>query len=102
MRSAFLAGSFCAALAVAVQLSACSPDRREADVKECVASSQSLALQGQYVPQGESEEERHDRIGGEVAACMEKLGYRHDQVSMADQRCVDDVDYNPYCYAHRN
>jgi len=34
-----------------------------------------------------------------ITACMEKLGYRHDQGSMANAHCVDDVDYNPYCYA---
>ena len=102
MRGAFLAGSLCAAFAVIVQLSACSRDSRETDAKECIANSKNLASQGQFVPLGESEEEHHDRIGREVAACMEKLGYRHDQNSMADERCVDDVDYNPYCYARRN
>ena len=100
MRGAFLAGSLCAAFAVTVQLSACSRDNREADIKECIASSRNSAAQ--LAAPGESEEDRHDRIGGEVAACMEKLGYRHDQISMAGERCVDDVDYNPYCYARRN
>lgn len=102
MRGVFLAGALCAAFAVTVQLSACSRDSRETDVKECIANSQKLAPQGQFAPPGESEEERHDRIGDEVAACMEKLGYRHDQSSMAEGRCVDDVDYNSYCYARRN
>lgn len=102
MKAAFLAGSLCAVFAVSMQLSACSRDRREADTKECIASSQHLAAQGQFATPDESDEERHDRIGGDVAACMEKLGYRHDQSSMADGRCVDDVDYNPYCYARRH
>lgn len=102
MRGAFLARSLCAAVVITLQLSACSRDSRETDARECIASSQKLASQGQHAPPGESEEERHDRIGSEVATCMEKLGYRHDQSSMAEGRCVDDVDYSPYCYARRN
>jgi hypothetical protein len=47
---------------------------------------------------GDTEEQRHDRLGGQIASCMENLGYHHDNSAMTDERCVDDVDFNPYCY----
>jgi len=88
------------ALATPELLSACSGDRREVDTKRCVAQAQQNA--GQAAPsQSESAEERRDRIGDQVASCMEELGYRHDASAMANERCVDDVDYNPYCYRRR-
>jgi len=83
-------------------LAGCSRDSREADIKKCVAETQRQLAQGQLAhgaPANESAEEKHDRIGGMITACMEKLGYRHDQGSMANAHCVDDVDYNPCCYA---
>ena len=99
MRLAMVTASLCATLAVCGLLSACSRDNREADIKTCIATAQHDGSQGQP---GESDEERHDRIGELVTSCMEQAGYRHDQISMADGRCVDDVDYNPYCYGRRS
>jgi hypothetical protein len=82
-------------------MSACSRDNREADVKQCSATAQRQVSQAPSASASESAEARHDRLGGEIATCMEKLGYRHDNSAMTDQRCVDDVDFNPYCYRHR-
>ena len=85
-------------------LSGCSRDNREPDIKACIAGAQTDASQGRTdypIPANESAEEKHDRIGGLIASCMEKLGYRHDDRSMNDARCIDDVDYNPYCYITR-
>lgn len=82
-------------------LAACSRDSREADIKQCIAQAQRQASQGQSPYPDESAEERHDRLGNDIAACMEKLGYRHDDGAMTDQRCVNDVDYNAFCYVPR-
>jgi len=91
-----------AAVAVLGLLSACSKDNRQADTKLCIANSEQMAAQGQLnLPPDASAEDRHDRIGAEVAACMEGRGYRHDDGAMTDQRCVNDVDYNAFCYARR-
>jgi hypothetical protein len=88
--------------ALAVCVLSCSKDTRQADTKNCVASAYKLASEGQLdIPAGASAEDRHDRIGAEVAACMDRQGYRHDNRSMTDERCVDDVDYDPYCYERR-
>ena len=81
-------------------LSACFGDSREADMKRCIAQAQQSAGQTP-AQQGESAEERHDKVGELVAACMEELGYRHDAGAMANERCLDDVDYTPYCYRRR-
>lgn len=73
-------------------LASCSPDHRDEDVRTCIAM---------YPPSGQSQgrsEEMHDTIGDQVAECMKSKGYRRD---MADARCIDDVDFNKYCYAHR-
>jgi hypothetical protein len=105
MRYVALTAPLCAVLAVCGLLAACSRDNRQADIKMCIATAQHDASQeqpGGQAQSGESDEERHDRIGGLVTTCMEQAGYRHDQISMADERCVDDVDYNPYCYARRS
>ena len=84
-------------LVLVASLAACSRDRREPDIKACIAEAQHP--QPDYsIPANESAEEKHDRIGGLTAACMQQRGYRHDDRSMTDQHCVDDVDYNPYCY----
>jgi len=84
-------------LALAACLAACSREEREPDIRACIAQAQHP--QPDYsIPANESAEEKHDRIGGLVSACMQQRGYRHDDRSMADSRCVDDVDYNPYCY----
>ena len=74
-------------------------DPRQADMKSCAAAAYKAANDGQLdIRAGASAEDRYDRIGAEVAACMEQQGYRHDNQTMTDERCVDDVDYNPYCY----
>jgi hypothetical protein len=97
-RSGFLATALCAGVVV---LSACARDSRAADITGCIAQAQQAA--GAPDPQsGESAEERHDRIGDQVAVCMKALGYRHDSGAMAGERCQDDVDYNAYCYRRRD
>ena len=84
-------------LVLAASLAACSRDKRETDIKACIAEAQQP--QPDYsIPANESAEDQHDRIGSLAAVCMQQRGYRHDDRSMTDQRCVDDVDYNPYCY----
>lgn len=87
-----------------VIFAACARDTREADVRECLAQSQTRAVQdgpARRALSDQTEDERHDAIGGMVAACMEQRGYRHDDGAMTDERCVDDVDYSPYCYERR-
>jgi len=101
-RIATVAGSLLAILTVTGQLSACSRDSREADVKQCVATALRETSQTQTAYAAESVDERHDRLGGQIAACMENLGYNHDDGSMTDERCVDDVDFNPYCYRRKS
>ena len=95
MRAALLAASLCLA---AAQFSACSRDNRAADVKQCNANAQREVPEAQSASANESAEQRHDRLGGQIAVCMDNLGYRHDNSAMTDERCVDDVDFNPYCY----
>ena len=51
-----------------------------------------------YLRSATGNEERHDEIGVEIAECMASKGYRHDNAAMADERCIDDVDYNAFCY----
>ncbi len=77
-----------------LSLAACSPDHRQADIGKCVAKGQSEAPSST----GLSREEQHDAVGAIVAECMKDLGYRHE---MTDARCVDDVDFGPYCYSPR-
>jgi len=82
-------------------LAACSKDSRGADMAQCVAQVQQLVSQGQLnnvLNPTDSAEERHDKIGGAVADCMRKAGYGHASRDMTDSRCLDDVDYSPYCY----
>jgi hypothetical protein len=82
-------------------LTGCSKDTRTSDINACVAEIQHKASQGEQnylLGTADSAEERHDKIGGLVAGCMEKLGYRHANRDMTDERCVDDVDFNAYCY----
>ena len=85
-------------------ITGCSRDRRSEDVKLCTADAQMKVPTSQllYLRSAASEEERHDSIGSDIAECMGSKGYRHDSAAMADGRCVDDVDYNPYCYRRRN
>jgi len=90
------------ALAIALSfLAACSRDSRTTDMAQCVAQVQSQVSQGQlnsmFSP-SDSEEDRHDKIGGAVADCMRKAGYSHANRDMTDARCLDDVDFSPYCY----
>lgn len=88
-------------IALVAALTACSRDSRATDIKQCIAEVQQAASRGQLnnlLSTADSAEERHDKIGGAVSACMEKAGYRHEERDMTDARCVDDVDYNPYCY----
>lgn len=65
-----------------------------------MAEAQSKAAHGElpYLLASDSAEVRHDKIGSEIADCMAKIGYRHDEATMTDERCVDDVDFNAYCY----
>jgi hypothetical protein len=81
-------------------LTGCSQDNRVADIKRCIAKAQYEAAHGQlpYLFAADSAEQRHDKIGGEIADCMAIEGYKHGNAAMADERCVDDVDFNPYCY----
>jgi hypothetical protein len=98
MRAEFYAALLWAAFAAIGLVSGCTRDNREADVKQCTATSLREASQTQTADAAESVDERHDRLGGQIAACMENLGYHHDDGSMTDERCVNDVDFNPYCY----
>lgn len=79
---------------------ACSRDTRTSDIKQCVAEVQQSASERKLssLLDTDSAEERHDKIGSGVSDCMEKLGYRHTDGDMADERCIEDVDFNPYCY----
>jgi len=102
--SAKLLTSCIAIVALAAGLSflaACSQDRRSADMAQCVAQVQQQVSQGQlnsmFSP-SDSAEDRHDKIGGAVADCMRKAGYGHANRDMTDARCLDDVDFSPYCY----
>jgi hypothetical protein len=81
-------------------LAACSRDDRPTALKQCVATVEKEVSRGQipYIVATQSAEVRHDRIGQEVASCMAEEGYLHDDIAMVDQRCVDDVEFNPYCY----
>lgn len=91
-------------LVSATILFACSRDTREADFKECSVETQSHLVQDQSASNSladRTENERHDAIGSIIAACMEQRGYKHDDGAMTDERCVEDVDYNPYCYERR-
>lgn len=92
-----------ALILAAACLAGCSDDTREADTKVCIARSQhqTQAVSPGASTQDETAEESHDRIGGLIATCMEERGYRHDNGAMTDDRCVDDVDYNPHCYLKR-
>jgi hypothetical protein len=85
---------------VGAVLAACSRDTRSADMKICKEEAENKTPTSEllYLRSAASEEERHDTIGSDIAACMARKGYRHDEAAMADGRCVDDVDYNPYCY----
>ena len=86
-----LIASFCAS---------CSRDTRVSDIKQCIAGVQREASAGAMsdLQPSDSSEERHDKLGAYVAACMSKAGYGHANFEMSDARCVDDVDFNPYCY----
>jgi hypothetical protein len=78
----------------------CSRDSRPTDIKECKAKAQRAATEGRLINllPTDSPEERHDKIGTAVSDCMSKTGYSHANGDMADARCLDDVDHNPYCY----
>ena len=82
-----------AMIVFAAALSACSPGDSEADLQRCIAKAPSKA--GSATLSGE---EAHDAVGAEAADCMKALGYRHDQAS---PKCVDDVDFNRFCYVRR-
>ena len=95
--------SLASMMALAVLLSylaACSPDNRPTALKQCVVTVEKEVSQGQipYIVATQSSEERHDRMGAEVASCMAQQGYLHDNIAMVDERCVDDVEFTPYCY----
>jgi hypothetical protein len=89
------------ALTLAISLiSSCSRDNRQADIKQCMAEAEKDAAAGitPDLSPADAGEVRHDKLGAAVAACMSKEGYGHANFDMSDQRCVDDVDFNPYCY----
>jgi hypothetical protein len=79
---------------------ACSPDTRDSDIKQCIAEVQQEASKGTLsdLQRTDSSAERHDKLGAYVTTCMSKAGYGHANFEMSDERCVDDVDFNPYCY----
>jgi hypothetical protein len=81
-------------------LTACSPDNRSADIKRCITSVQQQAMRGSLtnLTRTDSAEDLHDKIGAAVSDCMSNGGYSHANADMADGRCLDDVDFNPYCY----
>jgi hypothetical protein len=78
----------------------CSRDSRQADIKQCIAKVQQDASRGGLsdLDPSDDSETRHDKLGAVVAECMNEAGYRHQTFDMSDERCVDDVDFNPYCY----
>lgn len=78
----------------------CSKDNRQADMKQCISDVQKDVSEGNITNLSSADigEVRHDKLGAAVSACMSKLGYSHANFDMSDQRCVDDVDFNPYCY----
>lgn len=86
-------------------LAACSRDSRATDIKQCIAKVGRDASQGRLsyaLGTAENAEDRHDKMGAVVVSCMEEEGYQHDAGAMADARCVDDLDFNPYCYRRGN
>jgi hypothetical protein len=83
-------------------LAACSQDNRTADIKQCIAKGEVSQKQWDPFQTADTAEERHDHIGGIVAACMNDAGYGHANRDQADARCIDDVDFNPYCYRRRS
>jgi hypothetical protein len=87
-------------IALCPLITGCAPDSRSEDIKICTEEAQKKVPTSQllYLRSVVSEEERHDSMGSDIAECMGRKGYRHDEAAMADGRCVDDVDYNPYCY----
>jgi hypothetical protein len=91
---------FFAAAVILVQLSGCSHDNRQTDLRGCIAKAE-VQAKAYRQPVSETAQDRHDRIGIEVADCMKALGYQHDDGAMTEERCVDDVDYNFYCYVRR-
>ena len=85
-------------------LASCSRDDRAEDIKLCMADVENKVPNSEllYLRSAASVEERHDNVGVGIAECMASKGYRHDSGAMADERCVDDVDYNSYCYRRGN
>ena len=98
MHSKFLL-SVCV-LALSHCLASCTSDNRVADIKKCIAQVEYKASHGElpYLLATDSAEAHHDKIGSEIVDCMAKAGYRHDETAMANEHCVDDVDFNAYCY----
>lgn len=94
------AASVLAVALIASFSASCSRDARETDIKHCIAEVQREASTGAMsdLQSTDSSEERHDKLGAYVATCMDKAGYGHANYEMSDARCVDDVDFNPYCY----
>jgi hypothetical protein len=82
-----------------VVLTGCSRDSRQADIKQCIVRSE--RSQNHDFQPTDSADERHDEIGDLIAACMSDAGYGHANGDETDARCIDDVDFNPYCYRKR-
>jgi hypothetical protein len=80
----------------ALIVSGCAPDNRQADIKKCIVRA---AAEAPPRRDGQGQEEVHDAIGALVVDCMKDLNYRHD---MTDEKCVDDVDFDPSCYVPRH
>jgi hypothetical protein len=82
-------------IAFVALLAGCYRDNRADDIKSCTAQAQGHML---TTSKGASADDIHDQIGAVVADCMKAKGYSHDENAMSDARCIDDVDYSPYCY----
>ncbi len=85
---------------VLIFTASCSRDKREADIKQCIANVQKDASTGTLpdLTPTDTGEVRNDKMGAAVAACMTSAGYGHANFDMSDERCVTDVDFNPHCY----
>jgi hypothetical protein len=87
----------CGLLAL-LALAGCSRDDRPAQMEACVAQVGKDPALGPTPGPGQTAEQHHDEVGSAVASCMQSHGYLHDNRAMVDERCVDDVDFSPYCY----
>ncbi|MFO0886592.1 MAG: hypothetical protein U0894_20830 [Pirellulales bacterium] len=89
-----------AAASIAVSFSSCSPDNRQGDLKQCIAGvdQDTSAHSIPDISPSDRGEVLHDKLGAAIAGCMSEKGYGHTNHDMTDERCVDDVDFNAFCY----